>query len=35
VGTADYDRAMTGHSPDPADSSVTVRMLTVMLAGEY
>ncbi|WP_425350909.1 DUF3768 domain-containing protein [Methylobacterium aquaticum] len=31
----DYDRAMTGHSPDPADSSSTTRMLTVMLAGEY
>ncbi len=30
-----YDRAMTGHSPDPADSSITTRMLTVMLAGEY
>lgn len=30
-----FDRALKGHSPDPADSSLTTRMLTVMLAGEY
>src|SRR4051794_4011480 len=32
----DYlDRGLTGHSPDPADATVTARVLTVMLAGEY
>jgi hypothetical protein len=30
-----YDRALEFGSPDPADSAVTCRVLTVMLASEY
>src|SRR4051812_27358525 len=32
----DYlDRGLTGHSPNPADATVTARVLTVMLGEEY
>ena len=30
-----YDRALSGHSPDPADPAVTQRVITIMLATEY
>jgi hypothetical protein len=30
-----YDKALSMHSPDPADPSVTERVITVMLAEEY
>jgi hypothetical protein len=30
-----YDRAMLGHSPNAADPSETVRVLTIMRADEY
>jgi hypothetical protein len=30
-----FDRTLTHHSPDPAKSTVTERIITIMLAEEY
>jgi hypothetical protein len=30
-----FDRELSMHSPDPADSAVTQRVITIMLAQEY
>lgn len=30
-----YDRSLTAHSPDPTNSDLTQRVITVMLAEEY
>ena len=30
-----YDLNLRGHSPDPADPTVTTRVLTIMLAGDW
>ena len=30
-----YDKTLTGHSPDPADPTVTERVITIMRADEY
>jgi hypothetical protein len=30
-----FDKGLTYHSPDPADTSATERVISIMLAGEY
>ena len=30
-----FDKALVSHSPDPTDSSITERVITVMLAEDY
>jgi hypothetical protein len=30
-----FDKTLTYHSPDPADPSITERVITIMLAKEY